>query len=487
VTFTNDSSAHLSTSTQSATSLHLQEIFDRQRLAFESERFASVDCRLERLVRLREAVLDGQEALQRAVSEDFGHRSIAESRVAEIAGTVTAIDYAIAHVEKWMRPKRHSTSIWFLPASNKVVPQPIGVVGIIAPWNYPVNLALVPLAYALAAGNRAMVKMSELSPRTAQVLDELLRERFSDDDVKVCGGQASDAAFFSSLPFNHLFFTGSPRVGRMVMAAAAKNLTPVTLELGGKCPVIIDDDYSISEAAKRILWGKTFNAAQTCVAPDYVLVPRGEAAGFVEAIIHHYAANFPNGALDESYTSIIDQRNYDRLIALVDQARGAGAQIFAAERPTAALAVARKMPLTLVVNPPLSSRIMSEEVFGPLLPVIEHDGLEDALQRVGKGAHPLGLYYFGHSSEGRQRVVTQSLSGGVAINDVMLQFLQVDLPFGGVGGSGFGRYHGRAGFETFSHLKSVFVQRGVGNFTGLKLLYPPHGPVARQVIKLMGG
>ena len=477
----------MSMTTTTPISLRIQQVFNQQRLAFEQDSYPSVNHRIERLMRLRQVILDGQHTLLEAVCADFGHRSMAESRVAEIAGTIAAIDYAISHVAKWMQKRRHSTSIWFLPASNYVVCQPIGVVGIIAPWNYPVNLSLVPLAFALAAGNRAMVKMSELSPATTQVLSDLLSHRFDDEEVMLTGGDATDSAYFSALAFDHLLFTGSPHVGRMVMAAAAKNLTPVTLELGGKCPVIVDDDYSISEAASRILWGKTFNAAQTCVAPDYVLVPRGEANAFVEAITEHYAAQFPRGAVDESYTSIINQANYDRLTALVDEARAAGATIHTAERATEELAQARKIPLTLVVNPPLDSRLMQEEIFGPILPVIEHDGLEAALRHVAKGEHPLGLYYFGNSAHSRKTVLEKSISGGVAINDVMLQFLQVDLPFGGVGGSGFGRYHGRAGFETFSHLKSIFVQRGLGSFTGLKLLYPPHGPVARQVIKLMGG
>jgi len=471
----------------SAQAVDLAQAFEAQRAAFARDRCPSLLVRQERLMRLREVVLDGQRELQDAICRDFGHRSLDESRVAEIAGTVAAIDYAIDHLRQWMRPRSHATSIWFLPASNRVTAQPVGVVGIIAPWNYPVNLALVPLASALAAGNRAMVKMSELSEATTQVLARLIRLRFSEDEVVLVGGDARVAESFSALPFAHLLFTGSGRVGRMVMGAAAKNLTPVTLELGGKCPAIVGDDYAISEAAQRILWGKTFNAAQTCIAPDYVLVPRGEANAFVEAMMGHYAHRFPQGALDGSYTSIIDQRNFDRLTALVDEARDAGARIFAAERPTQALAAARKFPLTLVLNAPADARVMREEIFGPVLPILEYDTLDDALRLINQGDHPLGLYYFGHSAAGQRQVVEGSLSGGVAVNDVMLQFLQVDLPFGGVGASGFGRYHGRAGFDTFSNLKSVFVQRGIGNFTGLKLLYPPYGKLGRMVIRLMGG
>lgn len=467
--------------------LDLRRVFDKQRAAFAQDRYPSLQVRIERLHRLRELLLDGQGELQDAVCRDFGHRSLEESRVAEVAATIATIDYTLAHLGRWMRPARRGTSIWFLPAHNQERAQPLGVVGIMAPWNYPVNLAMVPLVSALAAGNRAMVKMSELSDATTRVLARLVQERFGEDEVVVVGGDAQVAESFSALPFAHLLFTGSGRVGRMVMSAAARNLTPVTLELGGKCPAIVGDDYPISEAAQRILWGKTFNAAQTCVAPDYVLVPRGEAHAFVEAAMEHYAKRFPKGALEDAYTAIIDQRNFDRLSAMVGEARDAGARIFAAERPTPALAAARKFPLTMVLDAPANCRLLQEEIFGPVLPVLEYDGLDDALRHVNQGDHPLGLYYFGKSSAGRQQVIDGSMSGGVAVNDVMLQFLQVDLSFGGVGASGFGRYHGRAGFDTFSHLKSVFVQRGVGHFTGLKLLYPPYGHLGRMVIRLMGG
>jgi coniferyl-aldehyde dehydrogenase len=346
---------------------------------------------------------------------------------------------------------------------------------------------LVPLVSALAAGNRAMIKMSEMAPSTTKVLSQLMGSAFDESEIAITGGNAQDAAYFTSLAFDHLLFTGSAKVGRLVMAAAALNLTPLTLELGGKCPVIIDDDYSINEAARRVLWGKTFNAAQTCVAPDYVMVPRGKLNSFVEAISKHYATHFPDGALADSYTSTIDQHSYERLTTLVDTAKQSGATIHALEQPTARHAAARKFPLTLVINPPAGSRIMREEIFGPVLPVFEHHGLDDAIKRVNNGDHPLGLYYFGNSTRRRRSVLENTLSGGVAINDVMLQFLQVDLAFGGVGASGFGRYHGSEGFETFSHLKSIFVQRGFGTFTGLKLLYPPYGQIARRVITLMGG
>ncbi|AXQ30528.1 coniferyl aldehyde dehydrogenase [Solimonas sp. K1W22B-7] len=465
----------------------LRAIFNAQRMAFERDSNPPLQVRIDRLRRLHALIVENAPAIIQAVAQDFGHRSTEESRIAEIGGTVANIHYAIRNLRRWMRSRRRSTSIWFLPGSNSVLPQPLGVVGVMAPWNYPVNLAVAPLASALAAGNRAMVKMSELTPATTETLKRLIALAFDESEIAIIGGDAGVAAAFSSLPFDHLLFTGSTRVGRMVMAAAAQNLTPVTLELGGKCPVIVDADYPIEEAAHRILWGKTFNAGQTCVAPDYVLLPKGSLAAFASALSRHYLAHFPRGAGESSYSSVIDPRAYERLQSLVQGAREAGAVIQEIEQHTPDHAAARKFPLTLVINPPPDSRIMREEIFGPVLPVFEHDGLDDAIRRVNAGERPLGLYYFGRSSERQRAVLDRTVSGGVSINDVMLQFLQVDLPFGGVGASGFGRYHGQEGFETFSHLKPVFMQRGLGSFTGLKLLYPPYGNLARRLIGLMGG
>jgi acyl-CoA reductase-like NAD-dependent aldehyde dehydrogenase len=271
------------------------------------------------------------------------------------------------------------------------------------------------------------------------------------------------------------------------MAAAVENLTPVTLELGGKCPVIIDSDYSIDEAARRVLWGKTFNAGQTCVAPDYVLIPRGQAKEFSDSIAHHYRAHFPKGAAEASYTSIINTRQYQRLRGLVDDSRWLGANVIELEPHGVAYAEKRKFPLTLVINPPASSKIMQEEVFGPILPIIEHDGLDDAIAMINSGGNPLAIYYCGHSTSAQKHVMSATHSGTAAINEVVVQYLQVDMPFGGVGGSGNGRYHGPEGFETFSHMKPVFRQRGFGSFTGLKLLYPPYTGFTSRLISMMGG
>lgn len=466
---------------------HVQSVFAAQQKAFSADRNPDRKVRVERLQRLRKVIVDYRDAIISAVNQDFGSRSTEESRLAEIAATVENIDYAIKRVGLWMKPRSRGASQWFKPAKNFVVPQPLGVIGVMAPWNYPVNLSIAPLASALAAGNRAMVKMSEVTPHTATLIKKLVSTAFDQAEIAIIDGDAKVAAEFSELPFGHLLFTGSTAVGRKVMKAAAVNLTPVTLELGGKSPVIVDEAFSIDEAARRILWGKTYNAGQTCVAPDYVMVPKGRGKAFVEAIIGHYRSHFPRGAGDASYTSVVDQRQFDRLRSILDQAKSDGATIVEAEAHHSAHTLTRKFPLTLVLNPPAGSRVMTEELFGPILPVLEHDGVDQAIGTINAGENPLALYYFGPSGAARERVLKQTLSGTVAVNDVVVQFLQVDLPFGGVGASGFGRYHGKEGFETFSHLKPVFLQRGIGTFTGLKLLYPPYGNLARRLIAMMGG
>ncbi len=464
---------------------HLETVFRKQRLAFEQERYPSAATRIDRLKLIKDALLMNRARIIDALNEDFGNRPAEVTRLAEIGGSTGNLDYCASHVKRWMKPQSRGVSMWFMPGKNQVMPQPKGVVGIVAPWNYPINLAVAPLAAALAAGNRAMIKMSEFTPASAALLKEILAELFDEDLVAVFDGGPDEAAQFTRLAFDHLLFTGSTGVGKKVMAAAAENLTPVTLELGGKSPVLIDEDFDLTEAANRVLWGKTFNAGQTCVAPDYALVPKGQTGRFVAALDQAYFKHFPQGAADDSYTSVIDQRNYDRLRDLVEGARAAGAEIHEIEQTSNDHVTKRKFPLTLVIDPPADSRIMTEEIFGPVLPVLEHEGRGHAIDRVNQGDRPLALYYFG--KDGAEEVLQQSHSGGVTTNDVMLQYLQADLPFGGTGASGFGAYHGKEGFETFSHMKAVFRQRGFGSFTGLKMLYPPYTGLARRLITMMGG
>lgn len=458
-----------------------------QRKAFEGNRSPDLLQRQRQLDRLAELLQKNRNRIISALKRDFGHRSADETRIAEIGATVGNIHYARRHLARWMRGHRRGTSIWFLPGSNHIRPQPLGVVGVMAPWNYPINLAVSPLASALAAGNRVMVKMSEFTPASCELLTQLLADEFDQDHVAVFGGDADVAAAFAALPFDHLLFTGSTNVGRKIMAAAAPNLTPVTLELGGKSPVLIAPDYPIEEAAERILWGKTFNAGQTCVAPDYVMVPRGSLDDLVIWMSRHYRERFPRGAASEDYSSVIDQRQFDRLEALLQTLNPAECRIVALEEMTAELRQQRKFPTTLVINPPADSRVMSGEIFGPVLPVIEVDSVDDAIGRINQGERPLAMYLFSHDAHVQEHVLKSAHAGGVTVNDVMLQYLQVAQPFGGVGASGFGRYHGREGFETFSNMKSVFVQRGLGRFTGLKMLYPPYGALSRRLISMMGG
>ena len=435
----------------------LDALFARQAAAFEQDRNPPLATRVDRLRRLRAVVADNRARIIEAVNADFGSRAEEESRLAETGATLTTIDYTLARVARWMRPRRRGTSIWFLPAT------------------------------ALAAGNRAMVKMSEFTPATTALIQQLVAAAFDDTEVAIIGGEANVATAFSALPFDHLLFTGSTAVGRRVMQAAAQNLTPVTLELGGKSPVIVDPDYPVDEAAHRVLWGKTTNAGQTCVAPDYVMVPRGRSGDYVEATRKHYQAHFPEGARAASYTAVINARQYERLHGLVADARERGADVIEMEPDAEALRAGRKFPLTLVVNPPADARVMQEEIFGPVLPVLEYDGFDGALSQINAGDNPLAIYYFGHSADRQRRVLRDTLSGSAAVNEVVAQFLQVDLPFGGVGASGFGRYHGAEGFDTFSHLKPIFTQRGMGRFTGLKLLYPPYSRFAHRLIAMMKG
>lgn len=465
----------------------LANTLQKQREAFEANRNPDVLQRQLHLDRLAALLQQNRDRIIAALKQDFGNRSADETRIAEIGATVGNIHYARRHLPSWMRGHRRGTSIWFLPGTNQIQPQPLGVVGVMAPWNYPINLAVSPLASALAAGNRAMVKMSEFTPASCELLSQLLAQEFDQDHVAVFGGGADIAATFAALPFDHLLFTGSTNVGRKVMAAAAPNLTPLTLELGGKSPVVVAPDYPIDEAAERILWGKTFNAGQTCVAPDYVMVPRGKMDDFVIWMSRHFRARFPQGAASEDYSSVIDQRQFDRLESLLQTLNPGESRVVPLEEMTPELRQQRKFPTTLVINPPDDSRVMKGEIFGPVLPVLEFDDIDDAIRRINRGERPLAMYLFSQDVHVQEYVLKSAHAGGVTINDVMLQYLQVAQPFGGVGASGFGRYHGREGFETFSNMKSVFTQRGIGRFTGLKILYPPYGALSRRLISMMGG
>jgi len=456
----------------------LPSIFERQRVAFSANPRPSAEDRLQCLEALRDLLHNQQQALIDAISQDFGHRSMDETRLAEIMPSLHGIRHAQRHLRRWMKPSRRSVGLAFQPASARVVYQPLGVVGIIVPWNYPLYLAIGPLIGALAAGNRVMLKMSESTPATGQLLKSLLAQIFAEDQVAVVLGEADVGIAFSRLPFDHLLFTGSTSVGRQVMRAAAENLTPVTLELGGKSPAIVSNDVPLADAAERIAFGKTLNAGQTCVAPDYVLVPRQRLDQFVEAYRMAVRRFYPQLTDNPDYTSIINQRQHSRLSGYLDDAQAKGARLL----PLFEQGQGRRMPHIVLLDVNDGMQVMQDEIFGPLLPVVPYDGLDEALAYVNARPRPLALYYFGYDKAEQRRVLQQTHSGGVCLNDTLLHVAQDDLPFGGVGPSGMGHYHGHEGFLTFSKAKGVFAKQ---RFNAARLIYPPYGKALQNLIYKM--
>ena len=459
----------------------LTRLFALQKKAFRAAPFPSYDERaanLEKLIRLTEA---NEERFIEAISADFGNRSAHETVIAEIIVTVSGAKLARKSLKKWMRPRGVATPLHMLPAKSRLEPQPLGVVGIISPWNYPVQLALAPAAAALAAGNRVLIKPSELPPRTSEVLKEAIASEFDESVCAVVTGGVEVGQAFTETPFDHLLFTGSTGVGVRVAQAAAKNLTPVTLELGGKSPAIIDDSADLAKATNSIAYGKMLNAGQTCVAPDYVLTPEDKLAGAVEGIANSARALYPEIDTTDDYTSIVSDRHFERLKALVEDARASGAEIIEVGSANA-LHPQRKLPLTLVVNPPKNAGVMREEIFGPILPVLSIASREDAIAHVNDGDRPLALYWYGEDGDARDRVLHETVSGGVTVNDALWHVAQENLPFGGVGKSGVGAYHGEAGFETFSHMKPVFYQ---SKFASGGLLHPPYTEKTKTIISIV--
>ena len=416
-----------------------------------------------------------------AISADFGHRAAAETELLEIFPALEAIKHARRHLARWMRPQRRAVSLWFQPGRAAVHYQPLGVVGIIAPWNYPLLLAVAPLAAALAAGNRVMVKMSEFAPATAVLFRRLVDSALS-DVVTVVEGDAEMARAFAALPLDHLLFTGSTAVGHSVMRAAADHLTPVTLELGGKSPAILGADFPMENFAERVMIGKTMNAGQTCIAPDYVLLPRGREREFVAAAQEVVARCYPDILHTLDYSSIINERHFGRLIGLLDDAGAQGAEIIPLAQIAGMDAETRRMPPYALLDVKDDMRIMQEEIFGPLLPIVTYDDLDTAIAYVRARPHPLALYYFDRDHDRIQRVLKETLSGGVTINDTILHIAQDSLPFGGVGASGMGSYHGVEGFETFSKKKGVFYQSRL-NTVGL--FKPPYGKLFQRLVDFL--
>ena len=461
----------------------LDAVLRTQKEAFNAAPNSSWPVRKDKLKRLGSVIDAHAEEFQKAISEDFGNRAYEETTIAEIMVIKGGISHALKHTQGWMRTRKAPTALQFLPAKNRVMPQPLGVIGIISPWNYPLQLAIMPLIGAIGAGNRAMIKPSEYTPRLSSLLKNVLAQEFSDDEVFVATGGVDVASAFSSLPFDHLIFTGSTSVGRIVAKAAAQNLTPVTLELGGKSPTIIDDSANMDLAVPRIVNGKTLNAGQTCVAPDYVLMPKAKIDDFSEALISKAEAFYPAFAGNKDYTSIIADSHYARLQTLLEDAENKGARIrTAGNDDKQQLAKERRVPLTVVTETTPDMKIMQEEIFGPLLPIVASETLDDSLNYIQSHDRPLALYWFGEDKARRDKVLTQSISGGVSINETAWHVVQEDIPFGGVGPSGMGAYHGEDGFKTFSHMKGVFYQ---SRFSQGKALFPPYNAKTHKMLGLM--
>jgi coniferyl-aldehyde dehydrogenase len=455
-------------------------VMAEQKQAFTRNPLPTASERLDNLQRLKKALLAHQEQFCEAIDRDFNGRSRDETLIAEVIPSVEGINYAMKNLKGWMQPERRSVSMLFQPASNKVYYQPKGVVGIIVPWNYPLYLAIGPLVAALAAGNRAMIKMSEFTPHTSALLSNLIEATFPRDLVAVINGEADVAADFSARPFDHLLFTGSTTVGRLVMKAASENLTPVTLELGGKSPAIVSSDVPVEDAAERIAFGKALNAGQTCVAPDYVLCPSDRINAFVDAFQDAMARMYPTLRDNSDYTAIINDRQYQRLQEYLADARSKGAQVIEVNPAGEHFEEGcRKMPITLLLNPTEDMKVMQDEIFGPLLPVVASKGLEEAMAFINSRPRPLALYYFGYGRDEQKRLLAGTHSGGVCINDALMHVAQDDLPFGGIGDSGMGHYHGKEGFLTFSHARAVFSKQKINSG---KLVYPPYGGALHKLV-----
>jgi coniferyl-aldehyde dehydrogenase len=435
--------------------------------------------RRDDLQRLRAALKARLPQMSAAIAADFGHRSRHESLIADGMTVIGEIDYLLRHLKSWMKPRRVAVGWRFWPARAQLRPVPLGVVGVISPWNYPINLALVPLATAIAAGNHVLLKPSEHTPRSSEFLATVLSEVFPAERVAVVQGDAEVAAAFSALPLDHLVFTGSTAVGRKVMAAAAANLTPLTLELGGKSPAIIAADYPIATVASRLATGKWFNAGQTCIAPDYVLIDAGREAELVAALRDEVQRRYGDLQDADDYTRIINEAQYRRLRGYLDDARERGLQVIELLQIDPVRAERERMIApTLVLQPGDDALLMQEEIFGPILPIRSYTSLDAALAEINRRERPLALYPFSHQRATVEQILGATVAGGVTVNDALLHFAINDLPFGGVGASGMGAYHGRVGFDAMSKQLPVLWQ---ARRAGSDLLKPPYAKVARFI------
>ena len=465
----------------------MSTLLERQREAYLREGPVSAATRRDRLERAIDVLKAHEQRLVEAMKSDFGHRSEHQSLFTDVASSVGPLRHAQKHLSRWMRPEKRKVGPFplnLLGARARVEYQPLGVVGVISPWNFPVNLTFTPLAGILAAGNRCMIKPSEYTPATSEAMAEAIAGAFDETEIAVVTGGPQTGADFAGLPFDHLLFTGATSVARHVMRAASENLVPVTLELGGKSPVVVGRSADMQKTTDSIMTGKMLNAGQICLAPDYVFVPRERMEEFVSSTERSVKRMYPTLLDNPDYTSVINQRHFDRLNGYLEEARQAGAQVVEInpagedfrQQPH------HKMPPSLIVDPDDSLQVMQDEIFGPLLPVKGYADVDETIDYVNGKPRPLGLYYFGTDADEERRVLSHTTSGGVTVNDVIMHVAQEDLPFGGVGPSGMGAYHGIDGFRNFSHAKAVFTQSRV-NVAELAGLRPPYGEKMLKAVR----
>ena len=462
----------------------MQAILVRQKAAHLRDGAPTAEQRIERLDRCIGLLIDNRAAIEDALNTDFGSRSRDATALTDVSGSIGPLKHAKDHVRRWMRPERRKTTppiLGLFGARAEVRFQPKGVVGIISPWNFPVNLTFAPLAGVLAAGNRAMIKPSEFTPATSALMATLFAGAFKEDEIAVITGGPEIGQAFAGLAFDHLIFTGATSIARHVMKAAAENLVPLTLELGGKSPVILSRSADYATAAARIMNGKTLNAGQICLAPDYVMTPDDKLETFIDEARGSVSRMFPTIKDNPDYTAIIAQRHFDRITGYIEDARAKGARIveLKSEGEDLSQQEHRKIAPTLIIDPTDDMTVMQEEIFGPVLPVKTYKGVDEAIAYVNAHDRPLGLYYFGTDDAEREKVLAGTTAGGVTVNDVVFHVAQEELPFGGVGPSGMGSYHGVDGFREFSHRKAIYTQLAK-DLPQLKQMRPPYGEAFRK-------
>ena len=456
----------------------MQTVLDRQKQSYIAEGHVSAENRIDRIDRAINILEKNGEKLSEAMAADFGHRSLDQSQRTDIEGSVGPLKHAKKHLRQWMKPERRKVMfpLGLFGAKGRIEYQPLGVVGCISPWNFPVNLTFSPLGGIFAAGNRTMIKPSEFTAQTSELMKELFAEAYDEDEVAVFTGGPDVGGAFSRLPFDHLLFTGATSIAKHVMRAAAENLVPVTLELGGKSPVVIGRSADMKLAASNIMAGKTMNAGQICLAPDYVFLPEESRDEFVDSARDSVASMYPNLKDNPDYTSIVNERHFDRLNGYLDDAKAKGADLVEINPANEDFSQQEhhRIPPTIILDPTEDMQVMQDEIFGPILPVKQYKDLDEPLDYINSHDRPLGLYYFGQDKSEENKVLNHTTSGGVTVNDVVMHVAQEDLPFGGVGPSGMGSYHGIDGFKNFSHAKAIYTQSKTVSKMAAAMMRPPY-------------